>query len=411
MTATLPRHSTKTGGFLYLAFELGWTEWKLAFGTGPAQAARLRCIGARDLDALQQELARAKARFGLPHDAPVRCCYEAGRDGFWLARWLAQRGIDNVVVDASSIEVNRRARRAKTDRLDAAKLLGMLLRYHQGERGVWSVVRVPGVEDEDRRQPHRDLLELKADRTRHVNRIKGLLAGSGLACEVDADFPQRLGGLRTWDGQAVPARLRQRLLREHERWRLVDGQIRELENARVRTIRKGDEPDLEQVRKLLTLRGLGPCTSWLLVRELFGWRDIANRRQLAALAGLTPTPYQSGDSEREQGISKAGNRRVRYALVELAWGWLRWQPHSRLSAWYNERFGRGGSRVRKVGIVALARKLLVALWRYLREGAVPEGAEVVSWQKKLNGREPAAARRPRWGGAAGGAAIKTKTEG
>lgn len=375
-------HAAK--GALFLAFELGWSEWKLAFGTGPADNPRLRSIGARNTQALLQEIAKAKKRFQLPDDAPVYSCYEAGRDGFWLHRFLASCGIDNVVVDSSSIEVKRRGRRRKTDRLDAGKLLSMLIRWHRGERNVWSVVQVPSVDDEDRRQLHRDLLELKAERTQHTNRIKALLAGCGLALpSIDAQFRAVLAKLRTWDGQPVPAELQQRLVREHERWLLVDRQIKDLENERARRIRTVKDTRVDQVRQLLRLRGIGANSAWLYVMEFFGWRRIRNRKQLAALAGLTPTPHQSGDCDHEQGISKAGNRRLRTMAVEIAWCWLHHQPASALSQWYQKRFAKGSSRQRRIGIVALARKLLVALWRYLQTGEVPAGAETVPWKKGL----------------------------
>jgi transposase len=379
---------------LYVAFELSWNEWKLAFATGPADNPRLRTIGARQTPALLQELAKAKQRFGLADDAPVRSCYEAGRDGFWLTRFLQSKGIDNQVVDSSSIEVKRQGRRRKTDRLDAGKLLSMLIRWHGGERNVWSVVQVPTVADEDRRQLHRDLLELKAQRTQHTNRIKGLLAGCGLAVpSIDEQFPEVLAKLRTWDGQAVPPELGQRLRREHERWQLVHRQIKELENERARRIRTSKDQAVTKVRTLLCLRGIGANSAWLYVMEFFGWRQIRNRKQLAALAGLTPTPYQSGPSDHEQGISKAGNRRLRTMAVEIAWCWLQYQPDSALSQWYQKRFAQGSSRQRRIGIVALARKLLVALWRFLETGEVPVGAQTVTWKKGLltGPKEPALA--------------------
>jgi transposase len=194
--------------------------------------------------------------------------------------------------------------------------------------------------------------------------------------------------LRQWDGQPLPSRVTARILREFERWKQVDQQIRALSAEQRRAVRDDAEPHVEQVRRLLDLKGIGPVGAWILVREVFGWREIKNRRELAGLAGLVPTPYGSGDSHREQGISKAGNRRVRWVLVELAWGWLRHQPNSALSLWYQRRFGSGNSRARKVGIVALARKLLIALWKYLEGGEVPEGATMVPWLKKLNGRLP-----------------------
>jgi transposase len=391
MTATHNRNVTTTDDVLYLAFELGDTDWKLAFTIGLGQKPRLRSMPARDLPRLQEEIAKAKQRFQLAADAPVRSCYEAGRDGFWLDRYLSACGIHNRVVDSSSIEVNRRQRRAKTDRLDAGKLLNLLLRYHGGEQKVWSVVRVPSAVAEDARQLHRELQELKDERTEHVNRIKGLLTSQGLtAPAVNKDFAPWLSAARLWDGSAVPLELQQRLLRELERWELLGRQIRTLEEERRQRIRRDDTPHVDKVRSLLELWGLGLNGAWLLVYELFAWRQFDNRKQVGGCVGLTPTPYQSGDSRREQGISKAGNRRLRRLLVELAWCWLRWQPDSELSRWYQSRFGVGNGRSRKIGIVALARKLLIALWKYLEQGEVPAGARLSSWQKKVKGCSKAA---------------------
>ncbi len=373
--------TTATVPVLYLAFDLGNTSWTLAFTVGAGQKPRIRTIPARHVDLLMNEIHTAKRRFGLPEEAPVISCYEAGRDGFWLHRYLEHQGIENLVVDAASIEVNRRKRRAKSDNLDATKLVGMLIRWHLGEKKLWGVVRVPMAADEDRRQLHRELIELKSQRTEHINRIKGLLAGLGLSTAIDAELPQRLEGLRQWDGTGVPIGLRQRILREFERWQLVGRQIHDLEVLRTQRIRADETPQVDQVRMLLNLKGIGENGAWLLVQEFFGWREIRNRRELASLAGLAPTPYASGDSQREQGISKAGNRRVRWMMVELAWGWLRYQPASELSQWYQRRFGKGNTRLRKIGIVALARKLLVALWRYVKTGEVPEGATMVQKKK------------------------------
>ncbi len=393
MSATHDLDPTTTGpNSLYLAFDLGWTSWNLAFTTAMAQKPRLRTIPARDLEALGREILLAKQRFGLPGDACVFSCYEAGRDGFWLHRYLEHNAVKNLVVDAASIEVNRRARRAKSDRLDVAKLLTMLIRYHGGEHKLWSVVRIPTPDDEDRRQPHRELIAVKGQRTEHTNRIKGLLANLGLDVEVDEQLPDRLGLLRQWDQAPVPPELTARILREFDRWTVVDRQARDLENAQRRAFRDDETVDVDKLRLLLNLKAIGPMSATLFVREFFGWRQIKNRRELASLAGLAPTPYASGDSQREQGISKAGNRRLRWMAVEIAWGWLRWQPNSALSQWYQRRFGEGNSRARKVGIVALARKLLIALWRYLDQGEVPEGAEFTPWEKKLNGRLPMAAK-------------------
>jgi transposase len=361
---------------------LGWNTWKLAFTIGRGQKPRLKTIPARSGDVLLYEIGAAKKRFGLPADTPVVSCYEAGRDGFWIDRFLRAKGVQNIVVDSASIEVNRRKRRAKSDRLDAEKLVDMLMRWHNGERKVWAVVHTPSAEDEDRRQLHRELIALKGERTAHVNAIKGLLAGLGLQASIDDEFPKRLEKLRQWDDAGVLAGLRQRLLREFERWQMVGRQIRELEKQRTHQIRKDQTPEVEKVRRLLNLNGIGANGAWLLVGEFFSWRQFRNRRELGSLAGLTPTPYDSGGSRREQGISKAGNRRVRWMMIQLAWGWLQYQPESELSLWYLRRFALGNSRQRKIGIVALARKLLVALWKYLETGVPPEGAEVIGWDKK-----------------------------
>jgi transposase len=382
MSATL-KHSIGTQtSILYLAFELSCNEWKLGFSIGLGQPARERTIKARNLEALQQEIAKAKQRFGLPPTARVVSCYEAGRDGFWLHHYLVQQGIDNQVVDSSSIEVNRRQRRAKSDRLDAVKLVQMLIRWHNGETKVWSLVQVPSLEHEDARQLHREMIKLKTERTAQANSIKGLLAGLGLSVIVDGTLPTQLENLRQWDGAKLPPELHQRLLREFQRWQLVNHQLAELEAQRTAKIRNDQTPQVEKVRRLLNLKGIGDNGAWLLVFEFFAWRTIKNRRELGSLAGLTPTPYSSGESRREQGISKAGNRRVRWMMTELAWGWLRYQPESELSQWYRRRFGRGNKRLRKVGIMALARKLLIALWKYLEGGEPPPKATVIGWNEK-----------------------------
>lgn len=333
---------------------------------------------------MEQEIAKAKKRFQLDPDSPVFSCYEAGRDGFWLHRYLTTRGIVNVIVDSSSIEVNRRKRRAKSDKLDANKLVNMLLRYCSGERKVWSVVWVPSVADEDNRQLHRDLQELKDEQTRHVNRIKGLLASQGLGlAKVDATLPEWLEVVRLWDGTPLGVELCGRLLREYERWQFVHRQVLDLEKERRRRILCDDTPHVDMVRQLLGLAGIGVNGAWLLVYEFFAWRSFQNRKQVGALVGLTGTPYQSGDSTCEQGISKAGNRRMCRLLVELGWCWLRLQPVSDLSQWYARRFGGGKGGAREVGIVAVARKLLILLWRYLEHGEIPAGARLVDWRTKV----------------------------
>jgi len=371
---TQPQYSTFTT--LYLAFELSDKKWRLGFTVGLGQKPRERVIRAGDLAALEEEIGLAKRRFHLPPEVRVMSCYEAGRDGFWIHRYLMEQGIENLVVDAASIEVPRRAKRAKTDRLDVGKLLTMLIRYDCGEKKVWSVVNVPSVESEDNRHLHRELTTLKRDRTRHINRIKGVLMGQGVRLPVKGDFLKQIEEVRLWDGSPLPRGLRARVEREYGGLRFVEEQIKELEAERKELIRTSDDPSVEMVRQLMRLRGIGENSSWVFVMEFFGWRRFRNRREIGALAGLAPTPYQSGDETREQGISKAGNRSIRAMAIEIAWGWLRYQPDSDLSRWFNRRFGQGSKRMRKIGIVALARKLLIALWRYLEFGEIPAGAQL-----------------------------------
>lgn len=361
---------------LFLAFELSSKDWKLGFSTGFGQKARRRTIWAGDMRKLRTEIAGAKKRFSLPEEAGVKSCYEAGRDGFWLHRYLLQAGIDNVVVDSSSIEVNRRARRSKSDKLDVQKLLTMLMRYHFGEHKVWSVVRPPSPQEEDRRQIHRELAALKKDKTRASNRIKGLLASQGIRLAVLDLCDSRLDAIRLWDRSALLPALKSRLKREWEHMLFLKQQIAILEAERRRVLRESLEPDVAKIQQLSRLYAIGLGSSWIAVREFFGWRKFKNRREVASLAGLTPTPYQSGETRREQGISKAGNCHIRSMAIELAWSWLRYQPGSKLSLWFMERFGNAGKRARKVGIVALARRLLIDLWRFLEYGVIPEGARL-----------------------------------
>ena len=367
-------YNTPFSQHLYMALELSHRKWQLGFTVGYGQQPRLRSLPSRDLKALVEEIRLAKVRFGLPENTPVLSCYEAGRDGFWLHRYLVQQSVTNLIVDSASIEVNRRKRRAKTDRLDVGKLLSMLMRYQQGEQKVWSLVHVPTPEEEDQRQLHRELMALTAERTRHINRIKGLLCSQGIVLPVHADFLSRLEEVQLWDGSQLPVELYARLGREYERLELSHQQIRQLNRDRTEAIRTSTTPAVEQVRQLLRLKAIGMNSAWVFVMEFFSWRNFHNRREIGSLAGLTPTPYQSGQSAQEQGISKAGNRRIRAMAIEIAWAWLRYQPDSQLSRWYRDRFAGGNSRVRRIGIVALARKLLIELWKYLETAVPPQGA-------------------------------------
>ena len=363
---------------LYMAFELSQSKWMLGFTIGFGQRPRLRTIAARDLAALQNEIHLARERFGLGAEVPVISCYEAGRDGFWLHRYLVSMGVSNLVVDSASIEVNRRAKQAKTDKLDLGKLLTMLMRYQAGEKKVWHVVHVPSAEVEDHRHLHRELTDLKEQRTQHINRIKGYLSNQGICLEVKDDFPEIVEHQRLWNGESLLAGLRARLLCEYQRFQLVQEQIKTLEAERRESLRHSTQPDVEQVRQLLRLRGIGSNCAWLYVMEFFSWRAFRNRREVGALAGLTPMPHLSGEEGHELGISKVGNRHIRAMAIEIAWGWLRYQPNSELSHWYQRRFGQGSKRLRKIGIVALARKLLIAIWRYLEFGTLPTGAVLKS---------------------------------
>jgi transposase len=365
--AVLEGKDTAIEPALYISFELGDKVWKLTFGDGRRHPGRFS-IAAGDHAAVLECIARAKARCGLEPTASVHSCYEAGRDGWWLHRWLKDQGIDNIVVDSSSIEVNRRARRAKSDRLDGDKLLEMLLRHRRGER-VWSVVHEPSPRAEDERRVPRELQRLTNEQTAHTNRIRALLVLHNLR-------PAQVGG-RIWGAwwtvhqEQVPPLLRAEIERECERLALLRKQMSAIEAQRREELKHKQQP---LVRQLSQLRAIGTCGAWVLSKELLGWRHFDNRRQLAASLGLVPTPYASGDSQREQGISKSGNKRVRWLLVELSWRWLRLQPDSELTRWFNQRFAAGSKRTRRIGIVALARRLAVALWRYAQHGEVPAGA-------------------------------------
>jgi transposase len=375
MQARTTRQSkdTRSDHTLYIALELGHRTWCLRFGDG--KKVRDVQMPSRELERFEKEVEAARTKFGLGRKCRVMSCYEAGWDGFWLHRYLESIGIENVIVDSSSIEVNRRGRRAKTDRLDVQRLHEMLLRYERGER-VWSVVQVPAVEDEDARQPHRELERLKKERRRHQNRLQGLLVTQGVVITTLRNFPTQLEGLRLWDDSPLPARLRQALLREWDRLELVIKQIQELEMTRRSQAEQPTTSMERKVANLQRLRAIGENASWALASEFFGWRRFENGKQVGSLAGLAPTPYSSGMRQRELGINKAGNARVRRMMIQIAWLWLRYQPDTALSKWYGERFAGGGSRPRRVGLVALARKLLVALWQYTEYGVIPDGSRI-----------------------------------
>ncbi|MEJ2589710.1 MAG: IS110 family transposase [Deltaproteobacteria bacterium] len=370
------KKDTTKDSVLYMALELSEKQWKLGFSDG--KKMRFRSIAARVLERLDEEIEMAKEKFNLQDRVRIVCCYEAGRDGFWLHRYLLNCRIDNVVVDSSSIEVNRRKRRIKTDRVDARKLLQMLMRYHGGEKKLWSVVNVPSAEAEDGRQLNRELEALNKERTMHRSRIRGLLIQQGLEVKNPSGrkFLDELASLRTWDGEVLPEDLKARVVREYERLKMVEDQMKALRKERERRVRSEETSSLKKVAQLRTLYGIGNTSSWDFVMEMFGWREFRNRKEVGAFPGLTPTPYDSGGTRHEQGISKSGRGRIRALSIQISWGWLRYQPESKLARWFWERFGHGGKRMRKTGIVAVARKLLIDLWRYLEYGVVPEGARL-----------------------------------
>lgn len=366
---TTATHSERS---LYLAMEIGNNEWKLCFGD--LRQERIVTIPAREQDRLWREIRKAKEKFGLSEDSAVHACYEAGRDGFWIQRMLAAGGVHCLVVDSSSIEVNRQARRVKTDTIDARKLLTMLVRYLvQGERKMWVVLHVPDEEQEMRRRLHRGVDRLKKERTGHICRIKSLLITMGI--RVTGLRKVCLKKVRDWKGRELSAELLEELELEYQRMELVDEQLKMLDGKRKQQMKVPTTRTAAMAVKLARLRGLGSESGWQLSHEFF-WRQFSNRRQVGSASGLTGCPYNSGTSNHEQGISKAGNARVRVLMVETAWRWLLFQPHSALSQWFQKRFGAGTGRMRRIGIVALARKLLIALWKYLTWDQMPEGAVV-----------------------------------
>ena len=355
---------------LFVAFELGKKDWKLAMTSGFGVTPWLRSVASGDWRAVDRAIAQGRARFGLAGEAAVVSCYEAGRDGFWIHRALVARGIRNRVVDSASIEISRRARRAKTDRIDALKLVQMLVRAWHGERQVWSEVRVPTVVDEAARQVSRERTALTREQTRLINQMRGWLATWGSA--VPRQRPQGWWTtIRDWAGAALPATVQARLARADARLALVREQIA---GARGPAADRGEPVDTRDgVAPVGAVEGVATTSASVLLDEGLIWRAFRNRRQLGGILGFAPTPYNSGESERDQGISRAGNNRLQSISIQLAWSWVHWQPQSALTRWYRDRFGTG-KRARRIGIVAVARKLVIALWRYATSGVVPSGA-------------------------------------
>lgn len=374
---------------IFVAIEMSRSKWVIGTHVPTAAKVSIYAVEWGDVDALLQLFARLRLRAADATgtaDAPILCCYEAGYEGFWLYRRLTAAGLRVLVIDPSSLLVNRRAKRAKTDRIDAKAMIRALMAYNRGEDQVLSAVQVPSVAQEDHRRLVRERQCLVYDCTAHTNRIRGLLLTQGIvgfdprACDAD----QRLDELVTGDGRPLGPRLRDEIRREIVRLRIVIDQLKAVSAERdaIARVRKVDAASAEQdaadadaamIAALARIKGVGPNDSSVLVREAF-WRKFNNRRELAAWSGLAPTPWASGAVSRDQGIAKTGPAIFRSHMLQIAWRWLQHQPQSRLSQWFIERTSGANGRLRRIMIVALARKLLVALWRYATTGLVPTGA-------------------------------------
>ena len=360
---------------MFVALELSKSSWLVALHSPVADKVSLHRFVGGDVAGLLALIARkqtqAEARLG--RTIRVLSCYEAGYDGFWLHRLLCARGIDNRILDAASILVDRRSRRAKTDRLDAAGLLRSLMALDRGESRVCRVVRVPSMVQEDARRRSRERTRLVVERGQHSNRIKGILMTLGVRDfePTRRDWQERLGDLRTADGQELPPCLKAEITRECRRLHQVIVMIAEVEAEQAAAL----DAEEGQAARLIRLRGIGLTSATVLADEVF-FRDFRNRREVAGYLGLASSPWASGRVRRDQGITKSGNPRARRTAIELAWLWLRHQPGSVLTQWFRQRVGTTRGRMRRIILVALARKLIVALWRYLSDGLVPEGAEL-----------------------------------
>lgn len=363
---------------IYASLELSHSNWLItSLSPGGGEKMSKHTLRSGDAAGLLDQLAklRARTRARTGRTLPIIVIHEAGLDGFWVHRVLEAEGIESHVVDAASVLTSRRRRRAKTDRIDGEALLRTLLAHKRGEPRVCSMVRAPSPDEEDRRRVCRERKTLLAERVAHVNRIKGLLFAQGISDyePLRLGRRERLDELTTGDGRSLPAQLKAQISRELERLELTLKQLKAVEAERDALLEPDDDAAPAAVAALAGLQGIGPEFAAALWLECF-FRSFGNRRQLAAYAGLAPTPWQSGSVRHEQGVSKSGNPRLRTTMIQLAWLWLRHQPTSELSLWFKERIKRAGGRGKKTTIVALARKLLVALWKFVISGVVIEGA-------------------------------------
>ena len=367
---------------IFVALELSRSKWLVGVGTPEKWAVRRHEVDGGDLDGLLALLRRVAAgeerRAGVP--VRIHVCFEAGRDGHWLHRALTAAGYEVYEIDPASVAVDRRARRVKSDGVDVDKLVRTLARFVRGERDACRVVVVPTPEEEDAKRPHREYERLVTERTSHGNRVKGLLFAQGVR-DFDPTAPDRLKRLAEL---SIPPKLRAELIRECRRLAALTADIAEVEaemaaavvaSRKAKTNAAAAPPNRvqSQIVQLFKLKGIGVHFSTVLGGEVY-YRTFRNRRGVGQYIGLASSPFQSGDMARDQGIAKAGNSRARKTMIQLAWLWRRHQPDSALSKWFRERVGDQKGRVRRIAIVAMARKLAVALWRYLETGLVPEGA-------------------------------------
>ena len=359
---------------LLVAIEMSLKNWRLVMSPEGGTRNRVKTVEAGNYLELEKAVAEARERFKLPPQTLVVFCYEAGRDGFYPYRRLTEVGHEVWVIDSASIEVSRRQKQAKSDGIDGDKLAELMQRKARGEKKALRIVRVPSLEVEDERLLPREREIILHDIGRLRNQIESILFTQGYR-----GIPKTAAALKSWAAERseLTPQLRERLGREVERLALLETQLQKVERAMAVKVRQENGAGIAAVAgALMQLCGIGLIGAWVLSSEIFGWRKFRNRREVGAVLGLAPTPYSSGQDVREQGISKAGNRRARSMLVELAWLWLRYQPGSALSQWFMARFGGGGKRMRRIGIVALARRLAVALWRYADQGVLPEGAKL-----------------------------------
>ena len=364
---------------VHIAIELSLASWLVAARQPGAEKSRMYRIEGGDTAALLTLIVDMRSRASNKSGNPVTmaCCFEAGRDGFWLHRLLAKHGVDAYVLEPTSILVNRRARRAKTDRLDAEGMLRVLAAWLGGDRHVCSMVRVPTPDEEDAKRPHREREHLVQEKLRIESRLEALLFTQGIRGRPSLrSWDRDLAALRTADGRVLPPLMQAELNRLRRRLVLILDLIREMETERAEVqAATANDATVQKIMALQRIRGIGANFSAVLVREVL-YRSFADRRQLASYVGIAPMPYQSGGMDRDRSISRAGNPRARTTLIQLAWLWLRYQPGSGLAAWFRERVGTLQGRTRRIAIVAMARKLLIALWRYVETGLLPDGVEI-----------------------------------